>query len=213
MSNPKNLPDTPTLDQVISTMVERKLLDIHTSIPGIVESYNAEKKTCTVKPALKKTLLDGTELDHALLTDVPVGFYQTDSFIFSFPLKKGDTVNLIVSERSLDIWKVQGGVVNPKDPRKFNLSDAIAYPSIKPVGKGMPVDTQHALIQHGSAFIKLSQDGKFAIGNGSNEVLSILQELATACANIITNTQIGPQPPINAASFSVIANKIGGMKL
>mgnify|MGYP003341344039 CR=1 FL=1 len=74
-------------------------------------------------------------------------------------------------------------------------------------------DLDNALIEHGKSIIKVSPNGTFAITNGKEEVISLLKELADACAAIITNTQIGPQPPTNKAQFQQLSQRIGGLIL
>jgi len=113
-----NRSDTPSLSDVINAAFERRLLDLHTAIPGIVQDYDSEKKTVKVRPALKRKFRDDRgEQELNVLTDVPVGFYQTNNFIFSIPLQKGDEVLLIISERSMDNWLKSGGIVTPNESR------------------------------------------------------------------------------------------------
>ncbi|MCP3944602.1 MAG: phage baseplate protein [Desulfobacteraceae bacterium] len=205
--------DTPSMTEVIESIINRCLVDLHTSLPGIIQSYDPEKKKADVKPALKRQFKNNQLEELNLITDVPVAFLQTNNFIFSIPLKKGDEVLLIFSERSLDKWLKSGKTINPEDPRKFDLSDAIAIPILKPFETGKQADPENALIEHGKSVIKISPNGTFAITNGKEEVINLIKELADACASIITNTQIGPQPPTNKAQFQQLSQRIGGLIL
>lgn len=205
---------TPTLTLVINSLIDKRLLDLHTAIPGIIESYNPENKTASVIPAIKRKFRDDRpNIELNQITDVPVAFLQTNNFIFSVPLTKGDEVLLIFSERSMDKWLKSGKTIDPENARKFDLSDAVAIPVLKPIGTGKQADPSNALIEHGTSTIKLSPNGTFAITNGEEELISLLQELADACAAIITNTQIGPQPPTNKAQFVELSERIGGLIL
>ena len=206
--------DTPTMTAVIEKIIDKCLLDLHTALPGIIQSYDPEKKKADIRPALKRKFIDDRPDEELnLITDVPIAFLQTNNFIFSIPLQKGDEVLLIFSERSLDKWLKSGATISPDDPRKFDLSDAIAIPILKPFETGKQADPENALIEHGKSVIKVSQNGTFAITNGKEEVISLLKELADACAAIITNTQIGPQPPTNKAQFQQLSQRIGGLIL
>lgn len=206
--------DTPTLTEVLLSIIDGYMQSVHTILPGIVQSFNSEKKTVDVRPALKRRFLDERpDEEIQLLTDVPIGYIQTNNFILSGPLRKGDEVLIVFFERSIDKWLKQGGIVSPDDPRKFDLSDALAIPILKPIGKGRQADSENVLLEHGSSTIKLSPKGTFAITNGSEELITLVQELADACAAIITNTQIGPQPPTNKAQFEQLSQKIGGLIL
>lgn len=210
--------ETPGLTEVLSQFVERRLLDVHTSMPGIVQKYDSEKKTVDVRPAIKRKLVNPKEgqdpfVELDLLEGVPVGFYQSNEFIFSFPLNKGDEVDLIFKERSIDKWRKAGGIVNPDDERKFDLSDVVAYPTLKHIGSGLSPDGEHALIQHGSSKIRLSKDGKLEFQGASDELIDLCKQLAEACAAILTNTQLGPQAPVNKGDFTALAGKFGGIKI
>jgi hypothetical protein len=205
--------DNPSLSDVLAGAIDRRLSNLHTAIPGIVDSYNPDTKTVDVTPALKRKLIDtGEEISIQKIEGVPVGYYQTNDFIFSFPLKEGDEVMLIVMERSIDQWLKKGGIVSPNDQRKFDLSDAVAYPTIKPLGTGLPADSDNVLIKHGSSEFKLGQN-KVSLGNGTDEVVDLISQLADACAAILINTKIGPQGPINAGTFSQIKSKADSLKL
>ena len=205
--------DTPSFTAVINAILERRLLDIHTSIPGIIQRYDPGNKKADIRPAIKRKFIDDSSLQELnVITDVPVAFPQTNTFLFSYPLQKGDEVLLIFSERSLDKWLKDGKIVNPEDPRKFDLSDAIAVPILKPIGKGLKADSQHMLIQHGDSTFKMSKDGKLSIV-GTSDLLQLLEDLCQACADILVNTKIGPQSPINMGTFLNIKSKIGGMKI
>ena len=122
---------------------------------------------------------------------------------------------LIFTERSIDKWKNlrenDSKFITPQVGRKFDLKDAVAYPMLKPINTGLKPDANNAMIQHGDSKILISKDGKFKIENGNEDVLTIIKDLCTACESILTNTFLGPQPPVNKADFTSLKNRIGGM--
>ena len=64
-----------------------------------------------------------------MIYNVPVLFPRSRKAAVTFPLEKGDTVLLVFAERSLDEWIEKGGnKVSPEDPRRHDMSDAIAIP-------------------------------------------------------------------------------------
>lgn len=79
-------------------------------------------------------------------------------------------------------------------------------------------DKQH-LSQCGDSKVKI-EDGTVYIGNDiktddavlGGELASILSELVTYIGQIITTTAMGPQPPLNVASFISLKSKIEGFK-
>jgi hypothetical protein len=55
-----------------------------------------------------------------------------DRFSMSWPLAEGDTVKLVVADRSIDEWLTEGGEdVTPSDLRKHDFSDAIVEPGLR----------------------------------------------------------------------------------
>ncbi len=206
--------EAPTLTKVIETIIERNLVDMHTAIPGIIQEYDPKTKTAKVRPALRRRFNDERgDQELNVFSQVPVGFLQTNDFILSVPLQKGDEVLLIISERSIDSWLENGGIVTPNETRKFDLADAIAIPMLKPSGTGPAADAVNSLMAHGDSSIRMSKEGRMAIGNKAEELISLLQELTNACEAILINTQLGPQAPINKATFTALSQRIGGLIL
>lgn len=207
------MPETLSLAELIKLGVRTGLLNIHTRLPGIVEKVDHDQKTVDVIPALKRTYVKNNEVvTLSVIQDVPLCFPQTGTTIISIPIKKGDAVWLDFSERSIDIWKRDGGIVDPKDPRIFDISDATATPAASPIGQGIKSHPTDILIQNGSSILQIPPDGKFELKNNSEEVLSLISELMQECANILTNTALGPQPPINAANFSALKARFDTLK-
>lgn len=204
--------NNPTFIEAINTLIDNVMVNVHTSIPGIVKSYNATKKTVDVIPAIKKIDINKNEIELPVLSDIPVAYYQTNKFLFSFPLESGDTVQLIINERSIDKWRLSGEIETPNDYRKFDLSDAVAYPTLKINDSGYQANANNVLLKYQNTEIQLS-DGKLKLAGSSDELIDLCQQLATACSQILTNTQMGPQAPINAGTFSQIATKLGNIKL
>lgn len=199
----------PSLEQVIDQAIDARLLDVHTSIPAIVVSYDAAKCTASVKIALKKMYDTGELVERPIIPDVPVWFPQGGGFAMTFPLKAGDNVQLMVSERSTERWKVESGVVDPKDARKFNLSDSFILPVSGRAAIGS-ADAAKAKIVQGGSVIEMSEDGtihiqnssgairmsaagKFAIA-GAAELLTVIDNLIVALTSATTLTALGPQP-------------------
>jgi len=138
----KQQPRSPSLSDVLRLAVQSALADVHVSLPGRIDSYNATRQVADVKPLLKRPLVaaDGTELEAEslpILHDVPVAFPRggqgTGAFFVSWPLEAGDLVHLIFCERSLDQYlSLAGDESTPLDFRTHDLSDAVAYPGFYP---------------------------------------------------------------------------------
>ena len=132
----------PTSNQVTQAWISQYLNDTCTSIPGYVHEYDTTANTCSVQPSVKMTLPNGSNINYPILGNASVIFPSTPRSAISFPIKKGDPVLIIFSQRSLDSWQVSDGdqIVNPQDARVHNLSDAIVIPGLFPNAKS-PVST------------------------------------------------------------------------
>jgi len=204
---------TPTFEKVIKTMIDNSLINLHTAMPAIVESFDPIKKEISAVPAIKRKLSSGEVNDLPLIENIPICYPQSSSALISFPLKKGDSVMLIFSERSLDLWKSKGGKVNPNDVRKHDLSDAVAIPGVFSKNKGLPAHAENLVIQHNDATINMSPDNKFSIGNNSQELLTILSDLLTALSEAKTNTMLGPQPLFNFTTYLQLKANLSEIKI
>lgn len=116
--------------EVIENAIRRASEDLHTFMPGRIESYDYRTQKATVKPLLKKRYLDGDVLELPVLGNVPVIFPRTGTAGITFPVKKGDKVGLIFAERSLERWYLTGEDSEPGDRRRYDLSDAVAIPGL-----------------------------------------------------------------------------------
>ena len=122
----------PTLEQAIKAVCSNMLSNIHTVLPGQIESYDRAKHKAKVKPLIKKVLVNGVILQIPPIVSVPVVWPRTQNGSISFPLSSGDGVIILFSERALDNYLILGGDQQPQDPRKFDLTDAIAIPGLFP---------------------------------------------------------------------------------
>lgn len=173
MANTGN--EAPTFTKILELAIQRKLLDLHVSLPASVESYDGVK--ANVRPLLKRQLRDGTEFEFPVITNVPVVQPGTEGAGMNLPISKGDTGTLVFCERSLDIWLVQGGCINPKDFRKHDLSDAQFFPGLKPFNKSTRFDADRFVIFNELAEMTLNKNGKFAFTNGVEELMDLVRQL------------------------------------
>lgn len=125
-----------TLEQT----VERLLSDVNTTVPGTIVSYDAGRNRAVVRPSLPKRLADGTELPAPDVHEVPVQWMTAAGGVrFTFPVRAGDTVTLHFAQRSLDEW-LNGESGAPQDPRRFDLTDAVAVPGSPAALSGVDPD-------------------------------------------------------------------------
>lgn len=102
-----------------------------TSMPGIIQSFNAGAVTATVQLAIKGIVHapDGTAqfVNMPMLVDVPVHFPRGGGCTLTFPVAKDDECLVVFAARCIDGWWQSGGVQAPMDPRIHDLSDGFAF--------------------------------------------------------------------------------------
>lgn len=201
-----------TLSSAITTGIESKLKDLHTSMPGIIASFNAATQTATVQPAIKRIFKTREETDELLtpsaippLINVPVQFPRAGGFCMTFPVKKGDECLLVFSERSIDYWHRSGGVKNPGGKRFHHLSDAVAIMAISSIPNAIvdfATDGVEIKKEGGAGSIKITDNGQIEINSDANINLTSSGSVeinSDANINLTSSSTVG----IIASSFNV----------
>lgn len=132
------------------------------SIPGIIQSFDADAVTCVVLPAVKgyepESAGGGNSASLPLLVDVPVIFPRGGGITLTFPVKAGDECLLVFSDRCIDFWWQNGGVQESIDSRMHDLSDAFAFVGAQSQAKkisGISTSAAQLRTDDGAAFIEL----------------------------------------------------------
>ena len=121
----------PTLEALAQQAVRNALKDLHTSMPGIIDTFDPVKQTCTVQPAIKRIFVGGESVALPVLINVPVSFPSAGGFNITLPVKQGDECLIIFSERSIDNWLQFGELKIPNDRRFHDLSDGVVIMGLK----------------------------------------------------------------------------------
>lgn len=230
----QNSGETPTQDEILREAIRTALMDLHTAMPGTVQSYDGLLNLATVQPSFKRKYVKDEEVvDLPIINNVPVAFPRAGDSAITFPLKQGDSVLLVFAERSLDKWLTEGGEVSPDDPRTHDLADAIAIPGVYPKTSSLVgIDTENLVIRKGngtmatfkddaielksvSGQILICKDGKVSLGNGVVELLDLLDQTIQNQKDILEQIQLitvptvmGPSGvPNNVAAFKALDAK------
>lgn len=127
--------DTLELADVIRNAIASAAIDVHTSIPARVESYDPVKQVANVRPMIKRVLRTEAGERRAeelpVIPCVPVTFPSANGFMITFPVKKGTTGLLTFSETSIDRWRATGQSVDPGDTRRHSLTGATFAPGLR----------------------------------------------------------------------------------
>ena len=108
------------LESALQALKQEIFSSLHVAMPGIVQSYDAERRTVVVQPALIRKNAAGEIVTAPLLQDVPV-------FICgSAEVTPGASCLLIFADFCIDGWFETGQPTVPNSPRMHDLSDAFA---------------------------------------------------------------------------------------
>jgi len=144
--------------------------EMHTAIPGHIESFDADTCEADVLPYGMFRKPDGSLLAYPKLTGVPVYFMQGtgQGATFVFPVKPGDECLLIFCEQTLDTWLTKA---ESQTDLSFDLSNAIAlvglFARANPLVK-VAVDRDAVIIDRGGTRITMLPSNQLEIiGNTS----------------------------------------------
>ena len=153
--------------------IKEQLKDVHTSMPGIIETFDPETQLATVQPAIKRIFITRevdkeilTPLDLPVLVNVPVIFPRGGGFSLTFPVKAGDECLLTFCERDIDIWHETGKTEAPRAMRFHDLSDATAFVGLSSMPNKIPnynPNSTELKADDGSVSIRWNDDGTINI--------------------------------------------------
>lgn len=129
------------IERIITRLVRRifkkELAKVHTCLIGQVVSYDGATNTCSVIPVQRRIRVNDpnntTTIDLPQLDDVPVKQFGSGKLLFSVAPQVGTYGKLVISERSIEQWQLDGGIGDPASARRFDISDAIFEPGMYPV--------------------------------------------------------------------------------
>lgn len=180
--------------------LQSRLEDVHTMLPGVVQSYDPKTRTATVKPGVKLRSLHADILDIPPISSVPVVWPGSNTFsTMSKDLPVGSGVTLLFSEASIGNWQRGTQDASAEDESRHCLQDAIAIPGLW----SMPRVPGHVLstADWGMCNAELEIGGT----NGNlavirNQVTDLRKELEKAWAAIdALGTYIKTWIPVSAA--------------
>lgn len=151
--------DKPQSDQALIDAISAGM---RVSIPGIIQSFDADAVTCVVQPVVKGYIpaSDGVAnpSNLPLLLDVPVIFPRGGGVTLTFPIKAGDECLVVFADRCIDFWHQSGGVQEAANGRMHHLADATAQVGLQSQARkisGISTTAAQLRTDDGAAFIEL----------------------------------------------------------
>lgn len=156
--------------EALRAALDGRQAQLWTACPGIIESYDAERQTCAVQPAIKGRVEspDGSVASVALplLVDVPVIFPGGGGFVLTFPIAKGDECLVVFSSRCIDAWWQSGGVQEAMTARMHDLSDGFAIVGPRSQARKLPAVSATATqlrTEDGATYLEIQPGGKVRV--------------------------------------------------
>lgn len=168
--------ETPQMDKVLFDAINGVLYDLHTAMPAQVVAIRGNSYV-DIQPMLKRKYATGRVVNLPVIQNVPICVPRGADYAIKVPIAVGDTGFAIFSERSIDRWSVAGGLVDPKDSRRHDLSDAVFYPGLYPMDDQVEGAADDMVLQNGDAQLTIQKSGKFKLANEDQELLNILVQL------------------------------------
>lgn len=192
------MPTTPSDAEVLIAAIDSRLLDVHTSMPGVVESYDKKTRTANIRPQIKRALEVEGEPEPAfeelpVIQNVPVGWPMGGGYFIHLPIEKGDHVWIMVSEAGLSQWRSSGKLSEPGDLRRHSLGNSWAYPGCAPDTKIVadladPTFPEGLVIgKDGEANVRI-KDGLVYIGRDADKFLALAQLVMTEIGRLRDTT-------------------------
>ncbi|MGE5001236.1 Gp138 family membrane-puncturing spike protein [Yersinia enterocolitica] len=113
------------LAETLRTLQSSVSSQLRVSMPGIVQSFDADSVTCDIQIGIKGES-GGESTNLSVLTNVPVVFPRGGGVTMTFPIKAGDECLLVFGDRCIDFWHQSGDIQETVDERQHDLSDAFA---------------------------------------------------------------------------------------
>jgi hypothetical protein len=144
---------------LVRRMIQAALADVHTHIVAQVVSYTAATNTCSIQPCVTRIRAEDpqnmTTVELPQIDDVPVKQFGSGKCLLSVAPQAGSYGVFHVSEKDLENWLLQGGVVDPTNSKRFDLSDGFfdpgAYPLIPDGDNGallVPIETDRIALRN-----------------------------------------------------------------
>ena len=177
----------------LKTAISRQLLGCRTVTVGVADSEpkkNGHVWCIDVLPAIQQIRDIDNErqyVDLPKLTNVPLVSSCSSALGLSItmPVRKGDEVVLLISDRSLDNWQLDGGIQRPAEEteiRHHDLSDCLCIPSALTVAA--LDDYNNDAVQIGSSTVNVTVTSQNVDVNAANVTINADSATNINCSDL-----------------------------
>lgn len=181
---PPKGPIVPSSFDNLMTFKDDIFRSLYCHLPASIVAYDAAKATATVQIAYKRVLPDSTLQAYPQLVNVPVFCYQGGGVGARFPVKAGDPCLILVADRNIDAWYLNGGNAPPPSPRAHSLADAFVMVGFNTQSAKitLALDADEGGIADAAAKVAV-KSGKVKVANTTKNLNTILQTFLSAVAS------------------------------
>ena len=171
---------------LIKRVIAERLASVHTHIPAEVVSYNAATNLCSVKPCIKSIRTEDpnnmTTIALPQIDDIPVKQFGSGKCLLTIAPQVGSYGILHTTERDIENWIINGGIVDPASSRKFDIGDGFFDPGVYPikadgdnglVSPDINTDRIEMRTRLGTAYVAVKDDGSIEIYCPTGKQVSI----------------------------------------
>lgn len=153
-------------------LIQNSLADVHTILPARITSVDYGSSRASVLPLVKTQIGVNKTLPYPELINVPLVVMSGGTARITFPVKSGDTVLVLFSER--DPTNVLAGTgtetVNPVQTNYLGLFPIGVIPCISVAGNSKSISDEDVLLENDKAKLILKPDGTANYDNGAAKV-------------------------------------------
>jgi hypothetical protein len=119
-----------------SRIAKTEAARVRTCTVGQITEYDADRNAVKIRLCVKSMRTEDpanmTTVEMPVLEDIPVQQFGSGKLLFSVPPAVDSYGTLFFSDRDLEAWLITGGIVDPANMRRWDLSDAIFMPGLYP---------------------------------------------------------------------------------
>ena len=177
----KQLPiSSPRLPDIFTMFEEKLRQTFHCFKIGVIQSYDAAKRTVQVQVVFRRQMWDDTITDFPVLYDCPVLTLQGGGIGAAFPIAAGDECVLLFADNDIDAWYQNGGLSVPNSNRRHDISDPVALVGLNSLTRPLPLALTSTEGGIADSTVKVAvKNGKVNISNGTQDFKTMMDTFTT----------------------------------
>lgn len=165
----------PDLSNVLQELKKDCFYNFNAHQIGIIESFNSENQTASVKIALKRIIfqdIDGTRKfqEYPLLINCPCIVIGGGAGSLQMPIAQGDECLILFNDREIDNWFESGEISQIDSLRAHDLSDGICLVGLKSL--------KNSYVDYRDDAVKLIYDNSIILLEESKISITTLEEIS-----------------------------------